>query len=193
MPPKVRANLPATGSMYAIPHGILTHRSQLAFGTPFPCCPLHGREFDMTRPTDKGYIRQRVNGPFVVYDTFKNGRPIVVQSLPGASWYDWACKGHNIRILNIMTDFAVVVPGNRVHYYWPEEYEEHYPAALMLLRSVHNGSDPFEKHRIKAADKKRRLREKIERRARRRDSRGGDAGPHSSHKRRKRRRHRDTE
>lgn len=195
MPPKVRANLPATGSMYAVPHGILTHRSQLAFGTPFPCCPLHGREFDMFRPVDKGYIREIVNGPFVVYDTFKNGRPIVVQSLPNVSWYDWACKGHNIRILSAMTDFAIVVPGNHVHYYWPDENVEHYPAAVTLLRSIHNGTDPFDEHRRKIAHEKRKrhLRAKAKRRARSSDSRSGDAGPHSSHKRRKRRRHRDTD
>jgi len=134
------------GVTYAIPHGILTHRSQIAYGTPFPVCPFHGQQFDGYHCLARGYATQPVFGPFVCYDIYNKGRPTIVDEIHDITWSDWKCQGHILRVLGTMNGFYIVHPGMEIEYYWPEPNTEYYPAVRILLRSLRNGSDPSEKN-----------------------------------------------
>lgn len=175
------------GVTYAIPHGILTHRSQIAYGTPFPVCPFHGRQFDPYHCLDRGYVTEPVFGPFVCYDIFTNGRPTIEDEIPNAQWSDWKCQGHILRILGTMNGFYIIHPGIDIDYYWPEPNTEYYPAVRILLRSLNNGSDPSAKNPYEFARAAARYYQSRTARIRaERDNQGSDPP-----RRRKRRKHKN--
>lgn len=134
------------GVTYAVPHGILTHRSQIAYGTPFPVCPFHGRQFDPYHCLARGYVSKSVFGPFVCYDIYNQGRPTIEDEIPNASWSDWKCQDHILRVLGTMNGFFLIHPGIEIEYYWPEPNTEYYPAVRLLMQSLRNGSGPSEKN-----------------------------------------------
>jgi len=180
------------GVTYAVPHGILTHRSQISYGTPFPCCPFHGRQFDPYHCLDRGYVPNSVFGPFVCYDIYKQGRPIILDEIENAQWSDWKCQGHILRVLGTMNDFYIIHPGIDVEYYWPEPKTEYYPAVRILLRSLRNGSNPSDKNPYEFARAAARYHQS--RAARKRAERDAErsTSPGDKHKRRRHRKRRST-
>jgi len=178
------------GVTYAIPHGILTHSSQIAYGTPFPCCPFHGRQFDPYRCLDRGYVTDPVFGPFVCYDIYNNGRPTIEDEIDNAQWSDWKCQNHILRILGTMNGFFLIHPGIEVGYYWPEPNTEYYPAVRILLRSLRNGSGPSNKNPYEFARAATRYYQSRATRTRtERDDSGSDSPRRRKRHKRKNRRH----